>query len=204
MAKAAHISMSECRRLEENGRAHFMTRRFDRANDGTKAHTLTLCGLSQLDFRQRGTHDYAQLFLAAEQLGLGAEARGEIFRRMVFNVLANNNDDHSKNHSFVLPSPGTEWQLSPAYDVTFAYNPRGEWTYQHLMSTNGKFSAATTDDFLAVADRHKVPGARAAIATVRDAVASWSQFAQTAGLTTAHAEQVRSTLPMGGSVGRRD
>ena len=204
MAQAAGIRMMESTLLEENGRAHFMTRRFDRESDGTKAHTLTLCGLSQLDFRQRGTHDYAQLFLAADQLGLGAEARGEIFRRMVFNVLANNNDDHSKNHSFVLPAPGTEWQLSPAYDVTFAYNPNGEWTYQHLMSTNGRFSAATMGDFLAVADRHKVASAKGAIAAVRDALSSWSQFAATAGLSAAQTEHVRSTLPIDGSVGRRE
>ena len=204
MAQAAGIRMMESTLLEENGRAHFMTRRFDREDDGTKVHSLTLCGLSHLDFRQRATHDYAQLFLAADEVGLGAEARGEIFRRMIFNVLANNNDDHTKNHSFLLAGASAAWQLSPAYDVTFAYNPRGEWTYQHLMSTNGKFSAASTDDFLAVADRHKVPGARAAIATVRDAVASWSQFAATAGLSSADAELIRSTLPVDGSVGRRD
>lgn len=195
MASAAGIQMSESTLLEENGRAHFMTRRFDRGADGAKLHTLTLCGLAQLDFRQRGTHDYAQLFQAAESLALGEAARGEIFRRMVLNVLAANNDDHTKNHSFLLAGPGAKWELSPAYDVTYAYNPHGDWTYQHLMSVNGKFRNISRDDFLAVADRHQVPEARASIAAVRAAVADWAGFAAKAGLSPAQAEAIGASFP---------
>ena len=195
MARAAGIEMADCHLLEENGRAHFMTRRFDRGDNGAKVHSLTLCGLAQLDFRQRGTHDYAQLFQAADSLNLGSAARGEIFRRMVLNVLARNHDDHTKNHSFLLSGPTADWQLAPAYDVTYAYNPQGEWTYQHLMSVNGKFASIDTDDFLAVADRHQVPGARAAIAQVSAAVDAWPDFAAQAGLAPQQAQEIAATFP---------
>jgi serine/threonine-protein kinase HipA len=195
MASAAGVEMTECRLLEENGRAHFMTKRFDRNPDGSKVHVLSLCGLAQLDFRQRGTHDYAQLFQAADALGLGADSRGQLFRRMAFNVLARNCDDHTKNHAFVLGGPTASWSLSPAYDVTHAYNPNGRWTYQHLMSVNGRFADITRDDLLTVADRFQVPGARAALAHVRAAVDEWATFARSAGLSAAHADAVRQTFP---------
>ena len=195
MAVAAGVEMMDCSLLEENGRAHFVTKRFDRGDDGSKVHTLTLCGIAQLDFRQRGTHDYAQLFQTADALGLGADAREQIFRRMVLNVLAHNNDDHTKNHSFTLAGPAAQWQLSPAYDVTYAYNPDGEWTYQHLMSVNGRFRDITVDDFLAVADRHRVPRARACIRDARDAVAAFGDVAAQAGLTPAQASSISVTFP---------
>jgi serine/threonine-protein kinase HipA len=195
MATAAGIEMTECRLLEENGRAHFMTKRFDRRPDGTKAHSVTLCGTAELDFRQRGTHDYAQLFQTADSLDLGPAARQEIFRRMVFNVLARNCDDHTKNHSFVLSGADAPWQLSPAYDVTHAYNPNGKWTYQHLMSVNGRFDAITTSDLLAVADRHRISGARAIIRDVTAAVREWPAFAGTAGLAQHDIQAVQATFP---------
>jgi len=112
MAVAAGIEMMECRLLEEGGRAHFMTRRFDRTPGGDKVHTQTLCAMAHLDFRQIGTHDYSQLFLQAEELGLGPETRTEVFRRMVFNIATANCDDHTKNFSFLL-RPGDRWRLSP-------------------------------------------------------------------------------------------
>src|SRR3546814_3072114 len=131
MARAAGIAMEPCRLLEENDRAHFMTRRFDR--DGNrKHHVQSLCAIQHLDYNQRGTHAYEQLFLVARQLGLGDDAHTEIFRRMAFNVMARNCDDHTKNHAFLLREGG-RWELAPAYDVTHAYNPNAEWTYQHLM-----------------------------------------------------------------------
>ena len=194
MARAAGVQMMDCELLEENGRAHFVTKRFDRGDDGSKVHTLTLCGIAQLDFRQRGTHDYAQLFQTANALGLGADAREQIFRRMALNVLANNNDDHTKNHSFTLAGPSAQWQLSPAYDITFAYNPTGEWTYQHLMSVNGRFRDIGMDDLLAVADRHQVPRARAAIADVQGAVAAFGDFAAQAGLPPEQAAAISVTF----------
>ncbi len=157
MAHAAGIDMMPCRLLEENGRAHFMTKRFDRSDDGAKHHALTLCDLAEIDFRLRGVNDYAQLFQAIDELGLEAATREQAFRRMAFNVAARNCDDHTKNHSFLLDGPDAGWRLSPAYDVTYAYNPTGEWTYQHLMGVGGKFRDITRDDLLAVADRFRVP-----------------------------------------------
>ena len=195
MATAAGIHMMPCELLEENGRAHFLTKRFDRTDDGSRIHSLTLCGIAHLDFRQRGTHDYAQLFQTAAQLGLGPEDRTEIFRRMVFNVYAANCDDHTKNHSFTLAGPDASWQLSPAYDITHAYNPNGAWTYQHLMSVNGSFAGITMDDLLAVADRHQVPEAKAAIAAARAAVDAWPEFAAAAGLSAARAAGIAATFP---------
>jgi len=196
MAAASGIDMMECRLLEENGRAHFMTRRFDRTDDGRKLHSLTLCGIAHLDFRQRGTHDYAQYFQVIDDLELGADAREQGFRRMVFNVLARNCDDHTKNLSFVHGGAGESWALSPAYDVTYAYNPNGEWTYQHLMSVNGRFSDAGRDDLLAVADRFQVPRARQAIADVEAAVARWPEFAASAGVDETTAANIAETYPV--------
>jgi serine/threonine-protein kinase HipA len=193
MARAAGIDMMPCRLLEENGRAHFMTKRFDRSDDGAKHHALTLCDLAEIDFRLRGTNDYAQLFQVLDALGLDAEVREQVFRRMAFNVLARNCDDHTKNHSFLLDSPNGSWRLSPAYDVTFAYNPRGEWTYQHLMAVNGKFSSITREDLLAVADRFAVPKPRRVLADVAAAVANWEVFAAEAGLSQELVTDIRST-----------
>ena len=151
MATAAGIIMSPCRLLEEHGRAHFMTRRFDR-DGNTKHHTQTLCALAHLDYKQKATHDYSQIFLAINQLQLGYAASEEVFRRMVFNVMAANCDDHTKNFSFMLRQGGN-WELAPAYDVTHAHNPTGEWTSQHLMAVNGKFAGITCADLLEIANR---------------------------------------------------
>ena len=148
MARAAGITMSPCRLLTENGRAHFMTRRFDR-DDNRKHHIQTLCALQHLDYNQKATHDYNQLFITIGQLGLDYSAREEAFRRMAFNVMAANCDDHTKNISFIL-CEGEKWQLTPAYDLTHAYNPKGEWTHQHLMAVNGKFADITRSDLLRI------------------------------------------------------
>jgi serine/threonine-protein kinase HipA len=188
MARAAGIAMEPCRLLEENGRAHFMTRRFDR--DGNqKHHVQSLCAMQHLDYNQRATHAYEQLFLVAQQLRLGDDALTEIFRRMAFNVMARNCDDHTKNHAFRLKQDG-RWELAPAYDVTHAYNPNGEWTYQHLMSVNGKFDGITRDDLMVVAKRFGVVGARDALVQVRDAMGRWMDFSDQAGLGEAEARAV--------------
>jgi serine/threonine-protein kinase HipA len=173
--------MTDCRLLEEGGRAHFMTRRFDRTDDGTKIHTQTLCALGHLDFLLIGAHDYSQLFDMAERLGLGPETRAEVFRRMVFNVATANCDDHTKNFSFVL-APRDAWQLAPAYDVTHAHNPQSRWTAQHLMAVNGHSAGITVADLDEVGDRFAVPAARAIIEQVLDVAASWSEFAAEAGV----------------------
>ena len=195
MAKAAGITMSSCRMLEENGRAHFMTRRFDRdvtTNGQTRKHHLqTLCAMNHLDFRQRGTHAYAQLFLTIARLKLGDEAVSQAFRRMAFNVMARNCDDHTKNFAFLLKQ-GMSWELAPAYDVTHAFNPKGEWTYQHLMSANGKFQGITRNDLLEDADRFSVRKPREILAEVRAALENWPEFALQAGMETSLRDRVAS------------
>ncbi|MBS0631388.1 MAG: type II toxin-antitoxin system HipA family toxin [Verrucomicrobia bacterium] len=185
----AGIVMSPCRLLHEHGRAHFMTKRFDREGN-TKHHIQSLCALSHLDYKQRATHAYEQYFIAIKELGLGDEGLEQGFRRMAFNVMARNCDDHTKNFGFRLRQGG-RWELAPAYDVTHAHNPKGEWTSQHLMSVNGKFDAITRDDLLTVADRFSIPRAAAALNTVKAALAGWRDVAKEAGIPEAKAAQVQ-------------
>jgi serine/threonine-protein kinase HipA len=192
MALAAGIEMEPCRLLEENGRAHFMTRRFDREvveGATVKHHLQMLCAMDQLDFRQRATHSYSQLFMAIARLKLGDAATGQAFRRMAFNVMARNCDDHTKNFSFRLKQGGM-WELAPAYDLIHAYNPRGAWTYQHLMSVNGKFDGIARADLLVEADRFGVRRPLDMLADVRTALASWAEFAAEAGLSAKTADRV--------------
>ncbi|MBK8119602.1 MAG: type II toxin-antitoxin system HipA family toxin [Sulfuritalea sp.] len=186
MARAAGIDIAPCRLLEEGGRAHFMTRRFDRGVDAegktVKHHIQSLCAMAHLDYRQKATHDYAQWLQTIHALKLGHDALAEAFRRMVFNVIAANCDDHSKNFGFLLPAGSREWRLAPAYDVTHAFNPKGEWTYQHLMGVSGKFGNIARDDLLRVADRFAIGPAPRIIDKVAAAVADWPAFAGKAGL----------------------
>jgi serine/threonine-protein kinase HipA len=196
MATAAGIRMSDSRLLEENGRAHFMTKRFDReVIDGKtlKHHVQTLCAINHLDFRQRGTHDYSQLFMTASKLDLDDGAVDQIFRRMAFNVMARNCDDHTKNLGFILRQ-GQPWNLAPAYDVTHAYNPKGEWTYQHQMSVHQKFEDISKEDLLAVADRFSVRKPENALSAVRAAIDNWSQFAKRAHLSPALQNRIANQL----------
>jgi serine/threonine-protein kinase HipA len=192
MATRAGIEMSPCRLLLENGRAHFMTRRFDRevVNGQTvKHHVQTLCAMDHVDFKQRGANSYSQLFMAATRLRLGDDALRQIFRRMAFNVMARNCDDHTKNFAFRLKQGGS-WELAPAYDITHAFNPKGEWTYQHLMGVRGKFRDITREDLLEEGDRFGVPRAKDLLKDVRAAVECWPEFAAEAGLSEMAAERV--------------
>jgi serine/threonine-protein kinase HipA len=182
MARAAGIDMTDCRLLKENGRAHFMTRRFDREGMSGRNHMQTLCAMSHVDYKKKGTNAYSQLFSAMTQLNLPYEDMEEAFRRMVFNVMGRNCDDHTKNFSFLLREGSATWEFAPAYDVTFAHNPTGEWTSQHLMSVNGTFKGFEVEDLLAEADRFKVGTANDVIEQVREAIRQWPQFAESADL----------------------
>jgi serine/threonine-protein kinase HipA len=198
MAKAAGITMSPSRLLEESGRAHFMTRRFDREadeNSTIKHHVQTLCAMDHLDYKQRATHAYGQLFMTIARLKLGDEAIRQAFRRMAFNVMAKNCDDHTKNFAFRLKQ-GESWELAPAYDVTHAYNPHGEWTYQHLMSVNGKFSGITRADLLVEAERFGVRRAQDLLSDVRAALDNWQEFAVEAGLNSATANDIATDFEL--------
>ncbi|MDP2985854.1 type II toxin-antitoxin system HipA family toxin, partial [Hydrogenophaga sp.] len=179
LAQMAGVEMSACRLLRENGRAHFMTRRFDRAGN-ERHHMQTLCAMAHLDYKQVGTHSYNQLFQTAQSLKLGREAMVQILRRMVLNVLAVNNDDHTKNFSFLLRQGG-HWELAPAYDITHAYRPGSEWVAEHQMSINGKFDNITRADVRAVAERFDLLAELSdALERVREAVARWPALAQAA------------------------
>lgn len=182
MAKAAGISMMQCRLLEENGRAHFMTKRFDREGISGRNHMQTLCAMSHLDYKKKGSNSYSQLFSTIKQLQLPYQAMEEAFRRMVFNVMGRNCDDHTKNFSFLLSQEKRTWELAPAYDITFAHNPNGEWTNQHLMSVNGKFKGFELNDLLEEAKRFKIGTANDIIQQVRSSIKQWPTFAKQAGL----------------------
>ncbi len=193
MAADAAVRMSECRLLTENGRAHFMTRRFDRAGGDVRHHLQTLCAMSHLDYRKKGTNSYAQLFDTINRLRLPYADKEEAFRRMVFNVMARNCDDHTKNFSFRLRQ-ASAWELAPAYDVTFAHSPASEWTHQHLMSVNGKFKDFTEEDLLTVADRFAIGTAATVIEQVRAAVKAWRSYADKAGVSVRQAQYIEALL----------
>jgi serine/threonine-protein kinase HipA len=180
MARAAGIRMSECRLLEENGRAHFMTKRFDRVN-GNKLHLQSLCGIAHFDFNQSGAYSYEQAFTIMRKLRLSKADAAEQFRRMVFNIMARDLDDHTKNISFLM-EPDGKWTLSPAYDVVYSHNPKGKWTNQHQMSANGKRDHFTREDLLHIGESISLPRPEEIINGVANAVRQWPEFAKTAGL----------------------
>ena len=194
MAVAAGITMSECRLLEEGGRRHFMTRRFDRTESG-KLHMQSLGALAHFDFNQAGAYAYEQALLIIRQLGLPMEAVEEQFRRMAFNIIARNQDDHVKNIAFLMDKAG-HWELSPAYDVTYSYNPSGDWTPRHQMTLNGKRENFTLGDFRAGAKTAAMKRGRAEaiLEEVRRAVARWREFAEVAGVPVAWSPQIQETL----------
>jgi serine/threonine-protein kinase HipA len=191
MARAAGIHMSDCRLLQEGGRSHFMTRRFDRSGDNERHHMQTLCAMSHLDYKRKGANAYSQLFGTVRELRLPYEDMREAFRRMAFNVMGRNCDDHTKNFSFLLQQ-GQPWRLSPAYDVTFAHNPKGEWTNQHLMSVNGKFAGIMREDMQAEAERFGVGDAPKVMDSVKAAIMRWPEFAAAAGVSKAERDAIGS------------
>jgi serine/threonine-protein kinase HipA len=150
MALAAGITMNPCRLMEENGRRHFMSRRFDRLENGGKIHMQSLGALAHFDFNTPGAHSYEQAFLTIRRLDLGMDALEEQFRRMVFDIVARNQDDHVKNIAFLMDKSG-RWSLSPAFDLTYSFNPAGKWTATHQMSVNGKRNGFTLGDLDACA-----------------------------------------------------
>jgi serine/threonine-protein kinase HipA len=188
MATAAGIQMSRCELLHENGRAHFMTKRFDREGN-KKHHVQSLCALRHLDYMDPRSHAYEQLFTTIQDLNLGESARIEAFRRMALNFMAANQDDHTKNFAFMLREGGP-WQLAPAYDVTYAYRPESAWVSAHQMSVNGKFENPSRDDLLTVSETFAVPGAKEILDKVRDATRRWGEFAKKAGVPAQEANRL--------------
>ena len=194
MAVLAGIEMTECRLLEENGRRHFMTRRFDRPG-GDKLHMQSLGALAHYDLNRAGANSYEQALLVIRQLGLGADVAEQQFRRMVFNVVARNQDDHVKNIAFLMDRDG-RWRLSPAFDVAYAYQPDGAWTRRHQMSINGKHDGFTVPDLEAVGTVAALPRGRARriLNEVREVVADWPRHAQAVGVHEDHVERIGNGL----------
>ncbi len=193
MAKAAGIEMTECRLLEENGRAHFLTKRFDRRADENethkKVHMQSLCGLAHYDFNMAGTYSYEQAFAIMRQLRLSKADAIQQYRRMIFNIITRNQDDHTKNIAFLMNTHG-EWHLSPAYDLTYSHNPAGKWTNQHQMSINNKRDHFQLEDLVAVGESISIRKPEDIIHEMFHAVERWPEFAREAGLN----EKIRSEI----------
>ncbi len=195
MAKAAGVTMTECRLFSESGRRHFMTRRFDRLEGGEKLHMQSLGALAHFDFNSSGLYAYEQALLILRQLRLPASAVEEQFRRMAFNIIARNQDDHVKNIAFLMDKAGN-WSLSPAFDVSYSYNPTGNWTASHQMTMNGKRDEFTMDDFRACAKSASMKRGRAEsiLDEVRAAVVKWPDYARTAEVMDTWREQIQQNL----------
>ena len=192
MARAAGIDMTRCQLLEENGRAHFLTERFDRRGE-EKTHVQTLCAMAHMDYKQIATHDYAQLFQTALTLGLSGLEVSQLFRRLCFNTMAMNCDDHTKNFAFLMDHTG-RWSLSPAYDLTFAYSPHSHWVSQHLMGVDGKFFGVSDIELLTFASRYRIDDAPGIVLDVRRAVSRWLDFADQAGMETGRRDEIASHI----------
>lgn len=195
MARECGIDISECRLFQENGRAHFMTRRFDRLATGEKLHMQSLCAMAHYDFNMAGAYGYEQALLVMRQLQLPMQAIEQLFRRMVFNIVARNQDDHVKNIAFLMNKSG-EWSLAPAFDVTYSFNPAGAWTASHQMTMNGKRDNFTMEDFNACAKTASMKRGRAAkiLAEVQETVSKWRSFAEATGVPDAVREKIQRTL----------
>lgn len=199
MALECGIDISECRLFKESDRSHFMTRRFDRVvgggADGEKLHMQSLCALAHYDFNMAGAYSYEQALLAMRQLQLPMQAIEQQFRRMAFNIVARNQDDHVKNIAFLMNKSG-EWSLAPAFDVTYSFNPAGAWTASHQMTMNGKRDNFTLEDFNACAKTASMKRGRAAkiVAEVQATVSQWKSFAEQAGVPDGVCEKIQGAL----------
>lgn len=176
MAKAAGITMQECQLFEENGRAHFMTKRFDRVGN-EKLHMQSFCGLQHYDFNEVNSFSYEQLFETMRLLGLPYTDARQLFTRMVFNVMARNCDDHTKNFAFLMDKNG-KWILSPAFDVCHAYRPNSPWVSQHALSIEGKRTNFDVKDFINLATKMNIKKPLEMIEQVRNAVGDWQKYAK--------------------------
>ena len=198
MATDAGITMNECRIFQENDRHHFMTRRFDRLAGGEKLHMQSLCGLAHYDYNLAGAYAYEQALFVIRELGLPMSAIEEMFRRMVFNIIARNQDDHVKNIAFLMDKTGT-WSLAPAFDMTYSFNPAGTWTASHQMTMNDKRDDFTLEDFKACAKTASMKRGRAQtiVNEVLETVSRWPDYADEVGVPGSLCDQIQDTLRVG-------
>ncbi len=193
MAIACGINMMPSRLMEENGRAHFMTKRFDREGDSIKHHIQTFCAMKHFDYNQITSFSYEQLFQTMRELKLTYSDAEQLFRRMVFNVVARNCDDHTKNFAFRLKKDGT-WELAPAYDICHAYQPKHQWVSQHVLSVNGKRTNITRDDLLVVGKSIKNKKAAETIDKISDTLSKWKTFANEVKVLPKLRDEINATL----------
>jgi len=193
MAKACGIEMMPSRLLEENGRAHFMTKRFDREGNEGKHHVQSFCALMHFDYNQVGGYSYEQLFQCMRELRLSYADAEQMFRRMVFNVIARNCDDHTRNFSFLLRQGG-KWELAPAYDLCHAYRPGSEWVSQHALSINGKRRDITKTDLVQVGETIRCKKAAEIVAEINETVNRWKYFANEVEVDPALRDEISRTL----------
>ncbi len=193
MARTCGIYMMPSRLLEENGRAHFMTMRFDREGGSTKHHIQTFCAMQHFDFNAVTSFSYEQLFQTMRELKLPYPDAEQLFRRMVFNVLARNCDDHTKNFAFILKKD-SKWELAPAYDVCHAYQPKHLWVSQHALSINGKRDSITKEDLLVIGRSIKNKKAEAVVDEINETVRKWKTFADEVKVTPKLRDEIHSTL----------
>ncbi|XOV82402.1 MAG: type II toxin-antitoxin system HipA family toxin [bacterium] len=193
LARQAGIEMTRCRLHEEGGRAHFMTQRFDRTNDNRKLHMLSLCAMRHFDFNMARVYSYEQAIETIRMLALGRDALKQQVRRTLLNIVIRNQDDHTKNIAFLMNRRG-QWRLAPAFDVTYAYNPNGDWTSEHQMSLAGKTDNFNISDLLQFgrfADL-KTAETRSILADITNAVDKWDQFVEEAGVSPSMARRARA------------
>ena len=193
MAIACGIEMMPSRLMEENGRAHFMTKRFDRDGGSTKHHLQTFCAIKHFDYNAVTSFSYEQLFQTMRELKLPYSAAEQMFRRMVFNVLARNCDDHTKNFSFRLKKDD-KWELAPAYDMCHAYQPKHKWVSQHALSVNGKRDHITREDLLVIGQSIKNKKAAAMIGEINDTVSQWKKYADETKVSPKLRDEIGKTL----------
>ncbi|MBN2262573.1 MAG: type II toxin-antitoxin system HipA family toxin [Prolixibacteraceae bacterium] len=193
MAIDCDIEMSECKLLTEGNRAHFMTKRFDRTNNSERFHMQTLCGIAHMDYNDPLSYAYEDAFEVMRLLRLPYPDAEQLYKRMVFNVMARNHDDHTKNISFLMNKQGI-WKLAPAYDVTYAYNPESRWVFQHQMAINGKRQNITREDLLSVARNMNIKKANDIIDKVSGTLKKWNGYADKAGIPKHQANAIFSSF----------
>lgn len=192
MAKDAGIEMMESRLIEENDRAHFMTKRFDREGASTKHHMQTWCALRHFDFNNVHAFSYEQLFQTMRMLYLDYQEAEQMFRRMVFNVISRNCDDHTKNFAFIMKKDD-RWRLAPAYDLCHAYRPDSIWVSQHALSINGKRKGHDFEDLMKVAKSMNIKKGKQIIEEIQDVVADWKKYADSVHVDPKKRDHIQAT-----------
>jgi serine/threonine-protein kinase HipA len=193
MATDFGIEMMECKLIEESDRAHFMTKRFDRNHANEKLHTQTFCALQHYDFQNIYGYSYEQLFQTMRALRLSYAEAEQLFKRLVFNVIARNCDDHTKNFSFLMDQSG-KWKLAPAYDICHAYRPGSDWVSQHNLSINGKRKDFELSDFIQIAAQNSIRNPKKILATCWEIVGNWHTYAEQCNVERKLKEAIQATF----------